>query len=157
MHTIRTATLDDVPYLASHLRKADIDELRAVGWTNTTDPLVESQEISIERWCALDAAGNPAVLFGVAPSGHAGIGLPWMVATDYIYSVPKETLRQTRRYVHRMHEHFTTLTQFVDFRNVTSVTWMQWLGFKINMVLPHYGVERRPFINFIRKQEQHHV
>lgn len=153
MHTIRTATLDDVPYLAANLRQADQDEMRAVGWYNAVDALSASLDVSIERWCALDSAGNPAVLFGVAPSEYPTVGLPWMLATDYIYTIPKETLRQTRRYVQRMHEHFPILTQFVDFRNVTSVSWMQWLGFEINTVLVRYGVEKRPFIHFIRRDK----
>lgn len=152
MHTIRVATLADVPYVAAHLRQADRDELSATGWfPSPVDALVASVERSVLRWCALDSAGNPAVLFGCAQDPHAEtLGVPWMLGTDYLTTVPKETLRQTRRYVHRMHEHFLSLHQMVDARNYTSVGWMQWLGFQIVRVVPRYGVEQRPFIHFVR-------
>lgn len=155
MHTIRVATLADVPYVASNLRASDRDELKAAGhYPSALDALVASVERSVLRWCALDSAGNPAVLFGCAQDPRAPtLGIPWMLGTDYLNTVPKETLRQTRRYVHRMHEHFPSLHQMVDFRNVTSVGWMQWLGFQIVRVVPRYGVEKRPFIHFAR----HHV
>ena len=151
MTLIRVATLDDVPYLAANLRQADIDELTAVGGTDVTAALICSLEASTEKWCAVDPAGNTAALFGVAPSQYPGVGMPWMIATDYINSVPKETIRQTRRYVQRMHVHYPILTQMVDYRNVTSVCWMQWLGFKIHRVVVRHGVENRPFIHFIRR------
>lgn len=152
MHTIRVATLADVPYVASHLREADKAELRATGWFPTPlDALVASVENSVLRWCALDSAGNPAVLFGCAQDPHAvTLGIPWMLGTDYLTTVPKETLRQTRRYVRRMHEHFLSLHQMVDARNYVSVGWMQWLGFEIVRVVPRFGAEQRPFIHFAR-------
>lgn len=152
MHTIRVATLADVPYVASHLRQSDRDELQATGhFPSALDALVASVERSVLRWCALDSAGNPAVLFGCAQDpSYVPLGIPWMLGTDYLTTVPKETLRQTRRYVHRMHDHFPTLHQMVDLRNYTSVAWMLWLGFQIIRTVPRYGAEKRPFIHFVR-------
>lgn len=152
MHTIRVATLADVPYVAAHLRQADRDEIQAVGWMpNPVDALVHSLEASVHRWCALDPTGNPVVLFGCAAYPHVdGVGCPWLLGTDYLERAPIETLRQARRYLVTMHKSFPSLHQFVDARNTIALGWMEWLGFKMERVLPRWGVEKRPFIHYSR-------
>ena len=152
MPIVRTATAADARYVAENLRQADRDELKAVGWDDPTAALEASIEASTMRVCILDNAGNPAVLGGCAPSPDADVGIPWMMSTEAIHDFPTEFLRISKRSVLKMHDQFPILTQMVDVRNHTSVGWMQWLGFQIRMVVPRYGVERRPFIHFVRHQ-----
>jgi hypothetical protein len=153
MHEIRDSIRTDVAYLAPRLREDDVNELRACGWDDPVAALDLSLDLSASAWTVLDNAGNPCMMFGVghSPDEEPTTGIPWMLATNYINTVPTEFLRRSRKYIRQMHAKFPLLTQVVDARNAASVHWMLWLGFACLRVIPRHGPERRPFIHFIKE------
>jgi hypothetical protein len=54
------------------------------------------------------------------------------------------------RWLHRLHKLYPLLGNHVDIRNTKHTKWLKRMGFSFLRVLPEYGVERRPFIEFAR-------
>lgn len=38
----------------------------------------------------------------------------------------------------------------VDQRNEVHINWLRWLGFKFVRIIPEYGIQKLPFIEFVR-------
>ncbi|TCR92578.1 hypothetical protein EV561_10111 [Rhizobium sp. BK376] len=49
-----------------------------------------------------------------------------------------------------LHDHFALLGNYVDQRNTVHVNFIKHCGFSLLRVVPDYGVERRPFIEFVK-------
>jgi len=138
-------------HIAQGLRPADLAEIRAT--SGDEDPfwvLFESWELSALSWLILDGTGLPIGIMGVAPSGHNGMGIAWMLGTEGVEREALSIARQTRRYLNEMHELFPALWANVDARNALSMKWLEWSGFQITDAHPAWGPEGRLFIEFTR-------
>jgi hypothetical protein len=128
---IRQATQADFAFVAEHLREADAIEVREA---HHSDPgnIVRNGW----RWGgwkkAVIADGHPVVLYGVAPSSRANCGIPWMLATDGIFSIHRAMLVKSRHEVERMQQKYEVLMNQVHRDNAVSIKWLQWLGFEID-------------------------
>ncbi|MDP2876863.1 MAG: hypothetical protein Q8O00_11810 [Holophaga sp.] len=83
-------------------------------------------------------------IFGVAPSPMPGTGVPWMLSASEFFDHPRALARYSREFVGRMLERYDVLTNWVDIRNVVSVRWLGWCGFKIMETVP-FGPHGLPF------------
>lgn len=75
-----------------------------------------------------------------------------MVATKLIYW-PEYLLTFKKlcgEWVERMNKQFPLLINYVDHRNVTSILWLQALGFTFIELVPNYGHGKLPFWKFMR-------
>lgn len=149
--TIRTALLRDIAPVAAAMRVRDQDEVRAASGWSPEAALHRAVDASALRWTICDPAGEPFAMFGAAP--FPGLdphyGCPWMLATDAFAEHAMFVLRRTRPYVAIMHRMFPVLVNYVDCRNADSMRYLRWSGFRFTAFDPEFGVERRPFLQFM--------
>jgi hypothetical protein len=140
--------------LIGKLRKADWDEVYAVTGENPDSNLPHAWELSKKyRWTAM-IDGEVAALFGVAKMrGAHGVGVPWMLGTDKLFSVPKVMVKEARAYTKRWMEIFGLLTNFVDCRNTKSIKWLRRVGFKFDWQKVEYGALKLPFYRFYMERD----
>lgn len=152
MPSVRKSNSADVLFLADHLRAEDVAEVKAASGHSPFEALMTSFEDSAEVYTLLSDTGQPIAMFGLAPSGHAAVGIVWLLATDELKSVSRYFLAHTREYITKFHQSFPILANAVDARNTTHVRWLLWAGFRIITEHPAHGVERRKFYEVV-----HHV
>ncbi len=144
---IRPATEDDARELAPRMRAADMAEVWASGRKSPEDALLSSVRMSTHAWSGF-VDGKLVVMWGCGPASMLDrIGVPWMLGSDDILKHQKAFLRRNREYVGKMLLCYTRLVNWVDARNVVSIRWLRWLGFKMDVEQP-YGVLGLPFIKF---------
>ena len=77
---LRLATEVDCIYLSEHLRKEDIQEIKAVMGNVPLLSLLIGHKLSAVPLVICDAESKPVAMLGVVPNGL--IGFIWMVGTD---------------------------------------------------------------------------
>ena len=140
------ATAADVDHVQRFLRHDDVEEISALGRT-THDAVGRSVSMSIETRAGR-INGTPVCVFGVGrPQMMSPIGNPWMLGTEQLRCVSPKFLRRSRYIVQGWRDTHALLENWVDARNLVSVAWLRWLGFKIDDAVPH-GPHGVPFHHF---------
>jgi len=150
MITISPATTQDAELMAPLLRKADMAEIQASLGEDPKDCLMDSVRASHKCFVAKDEDGYIAMWGVVTMPGHPQMGIPWMTATDALEKYSVKFLREAKDSLQELQEGYTVLTNFVDARNHVHIRWLQWMGFTFIGLRPKWGVEQRPFIQFMR-------
>ena len=151
MTTLRRATIADAVHVAPRLREADKQECMATLGLPPEVALPLSFENDNDSWAMVNDAGEPFGLFGVDPiDQHDYFGLIWMVSTPELFSNRKELIRLSPLMIDALHKDHELLGNHVDKRNVSHIRYLKWLGFKMLREIPEHGVEKRPFIEFIK-------
>lgn len=135
--TFHPATPDRIRYIAEHLRRGDCREL-AVTSPGEDVHAILAESARSSRWAVVAAVdGRPAVLYGVAPSGHdPQVGVPWMLATDDLLRIRREFVALCRNEVRLMEQRFAVLANEVHRENRVSIRWLEWLGFTVDRTKP---------------------
>ena len=128
---VDTAVLAHIPAIAARMREADVREVWASDRWLPGEALEKSLLASVQAWTCL-FEGRPAFMWGVCSSAAPDTGIPWLLATDDIYTVSREFLKQSRAYVERMQAHFPYLENRVHAGNSFSMRWLKWCGFTVN-------------------------
>lgn len=144
---IRQATADDALYVGQRLRQRDVDEVRAASGLSPEAALTASLAVSRAAWAVIGAA--PVAVFGVAEVTPE-VGAPWLLATDEFKAHTKYLLRHTEGYLQQMFRWYPQLMNYVDVRNADSLRYLRRAGFVFTAYEPEFGVERRPFLQFMR-------
>lgn len=128
MIAFRYATPDDIDPIVADIRRDDVREMAALGTTPRRALTIGVQD---SVWAAVATYdGVPACLFGVsAVNVLAGMGAPWMLATNVAVRHQRALLPTAKAAVAAMHDTFPRLTNLVDDRSLVSKRWLQWLGF----------------------------
>jgi hypothetical protein len=95
-------------------------------------------------------------MFGAVPCSDLD-GDVWLLGTDALATRPLagQFLRQSRFWLTALHEGCAPiLHNVIDARNTLHIRWLQWLGFTFIKRHEVFGVEGRPFLEFMRL---HHV
>jgi len=138
-------TSDQARWVIGHMRKSDIDEIWSANRQTPADAIMQGLSVSVFRWVVRIGA-LPVAICGVAPLGSndARFGVPWLLGTDGIGMAPVSFFRASRRALDSCYPRFHHLVNFVDARNVLSLKWLGWLGFKIHPAR-EYGADQLPF------------
>lgn len=149
---VRKADLQDVPKIVADLRPADRAELKAA----SPYPLGETLKFGVthgvcEVACLPD--GTPVAIWGTTPTQDPDLGLVWMVATTRFSVLHRQFLRECRRGIDRIGRDYKALYNYTDARNTVHHRWLKWCGFTIIKEHPEFGVEGRPFYEFVRIME----
>jgi len=94
--------------------------------------------------------GTPVGIFGVVPTSVEGLGAIWLVGTPAMVE-PKNRfrfLRESRGWLHKLHQKYPKLGNYIDSRNEVHVDWIKWMGFKIEEETQINGV---PFYRFMKE------
>ncbi len=138
---IRYSDLDLMDRLAGMtLRKADIDEMKAVTGLNNTWAALKSAVRNSTEWTEIsydDETGEIITLFGlgsfrsgaVKPCLHS-VGIPWMVASPNLYKHKKLFMRYSKKIIKEMLDQFPLIANYVDSRNTLHIRWLKHMGFK---------------------------
>ena len=92
---------------------------------------------------------TPAGIFGVAPI-EPGVGAIWLLGTDALVRGKWRFLRQSKKWMNHVSDGYDLLFNYVDERNYLHIRWIAWLGFSFIYRHEKYGVEQRPFLEFVR-------
>lgn len=152
MGYVRSATVADAVSIAPNLREADRNEVRAYLGVDpeVALPLSVGQREG-QSWTMVGDNGELIGLFGVEPVAlHPNFGIVWMVATDGLKNYRMQFLRECREWLDHMHDLYPLLGNYTDCRNTLHHRWLKWMGFSFLRVIPEFGTENRPFIQFAR-------
>lgn len=145
-------TSEHLAFLATHLRDADVQELRASQGDSLCmlAILQQSVTVSAECWVATTQAGEAVAVFGVAPIPQAaGYAAPWMLGTDTLARHGKDIVQLGKRFAERWGAEYDRLINFVDTRNIKSIAWLRHSGYSVRPAQPH-GVNGELFHLFER-------
>lgn len=155
MEYVRAYQIGDADYLAPRLRERDRAEVAAASGRDPLSALMYSAEHSDLLCTVVDAGGRPVGMFGASAVDDDSASV-WLLGSDALVQPPlrREFLREGGRFLDHLHAFRPLLFNYVDARNTVHIRWLKWVGFTFIKLHQHYGVEQRPFWEFVRI---HHV
>lgn len=151
MGYFRPAQFGDCAKLAPNLREKDKEEIWASHGMLPDPALRFSFLFSTECNSIIDDNEDIIGMFGVTKEGNYGV--PWLLMSDGIYEKPRysrQFLAGSKKWVNKIQEQFPLLTNFVAEDNEAAIKWLKLLGFKFIARHERYGVNPKPFYNFVR-------
>lgn len=148
---IRPATEDDVRFVASNMRQADIEEAGALG-LSPLDAIMLSHLHALKSYSLISPKGETIAITGVSPSPLGDVwGAIWLLGTNGIEKYPQTFLRNSIPALDLLYEETgrTVFHNFAHASNALHLKWLKWLGFKFirTVNLPPYDNE---FVEFVR-------
>ena len=148
MGHLRKASFKDLKYVAANMR--EMDKLEAF-YQSGQEPLQALQFTYIcskVNMAIADDNDQPIGLCGVVSGG-----VIWMVATDDLFSNKKyriQLIRKGRKWVDNLLKKYKILYNFVYAENDSAIKWLKSLGFTFIKYHEHYGLQGKPFYEFLR-------
>jgi hypothetical protein len=147
---VRAYEPEDADELAPHLREADRREMQAAFGVTLQQSirLVPDNEIL----CTICTDDDKVVgLFGAVPTCDLSAAV-WLVGSDALTQPPlrRQFLVEGKTFLDALHRYRPLLWNYVDERNHLHIRWLKWMGFTFINRHPEYGVEKRPFLEFVR-------
>jgi hypothetical protein len=141
------AIADHIPYLADHMRVADVSEVLAMSGRKPFDALDRS--LSSSDVCFTATCDDvPMCMFGVGTVNMLSrVGVPWLLGTDDVEKHYRPFSRGSVFWRDYMTARYDLLINAVDTRNTMSMRWLKWLGFTLHEAMP-MGVSKIPFHPF---------
>ena len=126
MLTIEPATFAAADELAQAIAPEDAAELVAAG--HSVHEALAGADLQALRW-----GGRLVCLFGAQPfPGCPGVGVPWMLCTTILQSVPRRAMAEiSKRVAAEWRRKFTTLTNLIHRHNSRALRYVTWLGFTV--------------------------
>lgn len=150
MVIVREARVADAVSLAPRLRRADRRE--CIANTGIAPEIILPYSVGSPgpTW-AFDDGEKCIGLFGLdAVDQNPEFGIVWMVTSDDIRAHRRQLLAESPSWLEALHRTYPLLGNHVDARNTVHIRWLRWLGFSMLRVIPEFGAERRPFIEFAK-------
>lgn len=142
-YEVRTATKQDITFIAERLRKADRQEFTA---TTGLKPLALPFMLTPHNVKVWTVDGRPVCMFGIDRiSSLQRIYAPWLMGTKDIEKHPIAFLRSAQALVSNQ---VGRLMNVVDARNTLHIKWLKWMGFSFTKLIHQYGAARLPFYRF---------
>lgn len=150
----RPSKYGDCKVLAPKLRKEDKAEVWASHGLNPLSALRFSFLASEQ--CNTIIGDNKDIIgmFGVTKHDET-VGVPWLLMSNEIYnrSVARQFVPQSKLWVKEINSQYPVLVNFIDVDNEKSIKWLRLLGFTFIKLHPEYGVNPKPFYEFVRIKE----
>ena len=148
MGHLRKANLEDLKYVAKHMREMDKLEAFYQSGQEPRQALQLSYMCSNINMAIADENDQPIGLCGVVQGG-----VIWMVATDKLFENKKykiQLIRKGRKWVDNLLKNYKILYNFVYAENDSAIKWLKALGFTFIQYHEHYGMQGKPFYEFLR-------
>lgn len=146
---VRKAKAGDGTSLAPRLRKVDLKEVKACSTEDPAKLLEDTIKIYGAFTYVIEVNGLVIGIFGVVP--HSDIaGIIWMLGSDDIVKVKIPFLRNCKFWVEAFSDLYPILFNVVSKENELHISWLKWLGFKFINEYKEYGLNKEPFIEFIK-------
>jgi len=148
MGHLRKANLKDLNYVCKNMRQ--IDRLEAFYQTGKTgEDALRITYLSGQQVLTIAGDNNqPMGLCGVVHSGCI-----WMICTDELFNNKKyriQLIRKGREWVDNLLKSYKILYNFVYAENTSAIKWLKSLGFTFIQYHEHYGIQGKPFYEFLR-------
>lgn len=141
-------TMEMVETIARDMRQADKDEVWASNHHGPYESLIKGWAVSDYASVALSDDGEPLAMLGLVKRDLlTGSGVVWLLGTNESMKYKKEFLKQTKQVIDDMLTICPRLCNMVHNKNKSSITWLKWLGFKLDDPEP-YGPENELFHRF---------
>ena len=148
MGYLRKANLEDLRYVANNMREEDKLEAYYQSGQEPLQALQFTYICSNINMAIADDNDQPIGLCGVVSGG--GI---WMVATDKLFENKKykiQLIRKGREWVDNLLKSYKILYNFVYAENTSAIKWLKSLGFTFIQYHEKYGMQNKPFYEFLR-------
>jgi hypothetical protein len=149
MYHVREVRESDLPFLADHLRAADVIELAASsGSVDTLKSIRVGVDASVV--CKVGCAGDePVVIWGMSKQ-FGSAALIWAVATPSINTHRMEFIRGSRPHVAELFDtapEVNSLINFTHANNHVHHRWLSWCGARLLPPVPFgpLGASFHPF------------
>jgi len=144
---LRIATEQDCHYLSKNLRIEDIREIQAATGLPPLLCLLHGLRASKVPFVICNNK-IPVAMLGVVPNGL--IGNVWMVGTDKLKEIKLSFLKNCKGVFPIIKSNHLLLHNYVDARNDLHIRWLKWMGFSFIKKHEAYGVEQKPFYEFVK-------
>lgn len=129
LNLVRPSINEDVGYVSAHLRREDVEEVEAAGYT-PLDALVHGYECSDQCLTIIDPkTGDPGGMLGVVPAKDRLLGRIWMLGTKTIERNTTTFLRQSKPMLEHLYGEHEALFNYTFEKNHLHHRWLRWLGF----------------------------
>jgi ribosomal protein S18 acetylase RimI-like enzyme len=148
MGYLRKANLKDLNHVCENMR--EMDRLEAVYQTGE-EPADALRLTYLAGEQVLTIAGD-----NDQPMGLCGVisdGCIWMICTDELFTNKKykiQLIRKGRKWVESLLKKYKILYNFVYAENDSAIKWLKSLGFTFIQYHEHYGMQGKPFYEFLR-------
>jgi len=146
--SVRPSELYDCHYIAENIREDDRREILAFSGEEPLEAMV-SGFIHSDSPRTVLVGDTPVAMFGSGPV-EPRVGSVWLLGTDGIEDISIQFLRESKYWLEHLYENYDLLFNYVDERNTVHIKWLKWLGFKFINRHEKFGVEKRPFFEFVR-------
>jgi len=141
--TIRQATLEDMEYIINNMYPADIEEVKACGWS-PYEAVTLSVQKSEQVWVA-SAPEGAVCIWGVERTTLIGGALGWLLTSNLIDKYSRPFLRQAKSCIVDLHKQYGYIDNYVDSRHTRALRFLEWLGFEIASKGVYVGTQQVPF------------
>jgi hypothetical protein len=150
MLSLQPSVVSDAEFIARHMRPEDVQEIDAASGCSPESALLAGLQFS--DVCLTVHSDEPIAMMGVGASPNPSVGAIWMLSTPALERHATEFLRANKRtaVLDNFHRLYPVLWNHVDERNTKHIRWLKWLGFTFIMRHPFHGLQRRPFLEFVR-------
>ena len=145
---VRVANENDCLWLADNLREDDYNEINAVTGLPPLLCLLHGLKNSQVPMVICNEQDEIVAMLGVVPNGL--IGSIWMVGTDNLKNIKLSFLRNCKEVFKIFKNNFQVIHNYVDARNNLHIRWLKWMGFSFIKKHQEYGVQRKPFYEFVK-------
>lgn len=132
------------------MREADRQEAWANAHLTPLDALKHGYVYSAEAFTIYRIEDKlPVAMFGYTKPDALYGGI-WLLGSKELENHSVRFLKESRYWLNHIQDRVPLLFNVVDQRNTTHIRWIEWLDFKFIRVIPEYGAEKLPFIEFAR-------
>ena len=146
---IRPSQKGDGVSIGPRLRKADLIEVKAHSTEDPSKLLENTINEHPNTTYTIEVKGLAIAMFGVVPY-QENIGVIWLVGTDEMVKVKIPFLRNCRFWLDALSGLYPVLFNVVSKENKLHITWLKWMGFEFTKEHKEYGLNKEPFIEFIK-------
>lgn len=151
---IYPATIEHAQAIAPVVRQADIDEVWASSLSTPLRAMTSGIKYSKESFTGF-VGDKPVCMWGVVQESLVGnIGVPWMIATEYLEKFDRVFIRHCKAQALEIFNRYDTLINHVDARNKKAIRWLKWIGFTVETEAKPYGIKQLPFHKFVMQGEK---
>src|ERR1035437_2663597 len=150
--TVRTSVKEDCIHIAANMRRQDAMEAWSACRYSPIDMAMSSFNNSIISM-TIEKDGVPIAMFGLMPKESivdTSVYL-WLLTTDRIHEIGRIFVRNSKQWINKMLEGYSSLEGCVDCRNVESINWLTFIGAQWSEP-EAFGVDQVPFKRFVFKR-----
>lgn len=155
----RPTEASDLKWVAQWMRTEDVAEVKAYSGSTPHRALMDAflYPGATTRTICLPN-GLPCGMYGVCPlPQYKRVGAIWMLAATNIKNIHRQFLRESRTAIDEIAQDYDLVFNFTDARNEVHHRWIKWAGFTFIKEHEKFGVEQRPFFEFVRIVEKQNV